>query len=965
MEIQNKPLQKQWLDLLTNPHTLGDLARLLGTSEYLWEDFIRLQYETILPMLHPSEERSPFSLSSETIGKRLDEALAGAQSLKEKKSRLNQFKDQEIFLIDLDHILNAEVGFRSLSEKLTILAEEVIHRATRIVYDFLVNQFGRPRTVAGLNARYAILGLGKLGGAALGYASDLEVLFVYSDNGQTDGTRSIQNSEFFDRLVKELNRFISAKREGIFHLDLRLRPYGQAAPLASSLEGFCRYYGRGGKAHAYERLALVRMRAIGGDHELGSQLERLRDEMVYASDLINIDDLQELRLRQFHEKAKGDRPNAKFSPGALVDLEYGVQILQVIHGRKAESLRSPRIHTALNALTDAGVLDPSECAHLTDAYDFLRNLINGMRMLRGHAKDLFLPNADSKEYNHLARRMGYSGRSPLAPGIQLHIDFERHTAAVRLFMERYFGRESIPGHGVGTVADLVLSDQVPEELRVRILSEARFKDPGRAYVNLKALAGSGSQKVTFVRLALLASDVLGRTPDPDMALNNWERFIGRRVSPEFHYQTLLSQPMRLEILLGLFSGSQFLADTLIRNPGFLDWVMIPELLHHLRKREDIEEELRRAAEGHGSLKAWRNDLRRLRRREVLRIGTRDLCLRVPTRDVMHELSVLAEAFTQVAFERALRTLEGEEATRAGNLVDDKRFCVMALGKLGGKELNYSSDIDLLALWDDRSPSAKGDGILREKMKGFYARLMERIRSDLSQHTEEGYAFRVDLRLRPFGRAGELVPSLSSIVEYYRRDASLWEIQATLKMRPIAGNLQTGFALLDRLRPELLKKRDRSTIVEAIDRMRNGAIKTYSGTGRPLLDIKSGLGGLRDVEFLVQGLQLIHSHEAPHLLESNTLLSLGALSEGGILPVRVAEALVEDYLFLRKVEHYLQILEDQQIHALPKGKAAITALAKRIHGTEGKGSLFMDEVRQCLGRIREHYTTYLLHGTQDG
>jgi glutamate-ammonia-ligase adenylyltransferase len=914
-------------------------------------------------MLHPSEHGSPFSLSSETILERLDKVLEGAQSLQEKKSRLNEFKDQEIFLIDLDHILNRKVGFRSLSEKLTVLAEEVIHRATRIVYDSLVSRFGNPRTVAGLDARYAILGLGKLGGAALGYASDLEILFVYSDNGQTDGTRSIQNSDFFDRLVKEVNRFISAKREGIFQLDLRLRPYGQAGPLASSLEGFCRYYGQGGNAHAYERLALVRLRAIGGDHELGSQLERLRDDMVYTSGLINVGDLQELRLRQFYEKAKGNRPNAKFSPGALVDLEYGVQILQVIYGRKAKSLRSPRIHKAIKALTDVGVLDPSECAHLADAYDFLRNLINGMRMLRGNAKDLFLPRADSKEYDHLARRMGYGGRSPLAPGIRLHIDFERHTAAVRLFMERHFGRESIPGHGVGTVADLVLSDQVPEELRVSILSEARFKNPGRAYVNLKALAGSGSQKDTFLKLALLASDVLGRTPDPDMALNNWERFVERRVSPEFHYQTLLSQPMRLEILLGLFSGSQFLADTLIRNPGFLDWVMIPELLHHLRKREDIEEELRRAAEGQGSPKVWCNDLRRLRRREVLRIGTRDLCLKAPTRDVMHELSLVAEACIQVTFERALKTLEQEDEKRLENLFLGERFCLLALGKLGGKELNYSSDIDLLALWDDRFLSAKGDGVFREKMKGFYARLMERIRSDLSQHTDEGYAFRVDLRLRPFGRAGELVPSLSSIVEYYRRDASLWEIQATLKMRPISGNLQVGFALLERLRPELLRRRDRAAIVATIDRMRNSAIKAFSGTGRALLDVKSGLGGLRDVEFLVQGLQLVHCHEAPHLLESNTLLALGALSEGGILPVEVAEELMADYLFLRKVEHYLQILEDQQIHALPKGKEALTALAKRVHGVEGKGSLFMEEVRQCLGRIRENYTTYLLDGTR--
>jgi glutamate-ammonia-ligase adenylyltransferase len=560
--------------------------------------------------------------------------------------------------------------------------------------------------------------------------------------------------------------------------------------------------------------------------------------------------------------------------------------------------------------------------------------------------------------------MGYGGGRPLAPGVQLYIDFERHTAAVRLFMERHFGRESIPGLGVGTVADLVLSDQIPANIRSRILSDAGFKDSGRAYVNLKTLAGKGSQKETFVKLALLASDVLGRTPDPDMALNNWERYIGRSVSPEFHYQTLLSQPMRLEILLGLFSGSQFLADTLIRNPGFLDWVMIPELLHHLRKREDIEDELRRSAEGQGSRKGWLNDLRRLRRREVLRIGTRDLCLKVPTRDVMHELSVLAEACLQVTLERAINTLEREKAMGEGEIIDDERFCIMALGKLGGKELNYSSDIDLLGLWDDRNPAVAGDNAFRQKMKGFYARLMERIRSDLSQHTDEGYAFRVDLRLRPFGRAGELVPSLSSLVEYYQRDASLWELQSTLKMRPIAGNLRIGYGLLERLRPELLKKRERSAIVAAIDRMRNNALKAISGSGRPRLDVKSGLGGLRDVEFLVQGLQLVYSPDAPHLLESNTLLAIDALSETGILPTRVAKSLAKDYLFLRKVEHYLQILEDQQIHALPKEKEALAALAKRVQGLEENGSSFMEEVRQCFGRIRENYTRYLIQGRHD-
>lgn len=933
----------KWQERLGDPRFLQDLARLLGASDFLWEDFVRLQYETLLPMLGADGEKARPPEALETLPERLENALQGAGTLEEQEKRLNEFKDREIFLIDLDHILNPKGDFQALSTALTRLAEVVVGKAAALVYEALIRRFGRPGTVGGIETKYAVLGLGKLGGAALGYASDLELLFLYRDSGETDGEQPLDNSEFFARLVQGVAGLIHAKREGIFHLDLRLRPYGNAGPLACSLESFCRHYGPQGPAHAYERIALVNMRAIAGDPALGRQLERLRDEMIYFSGSLRLQDLQDLREKQFSEKTKGGRLNAKFSPGGLVDLEYSVQILQVTHGRDLPALRTPLIHEALSALSDGGVLSGEETRRLAAAYGFLRRLINSMRMLRGSAQDLFLPEPDSIEYAHLARRMGYGSGSALEPGEQLRIDFESCTAGVRVFVERHFGRDSLPDGKTGSVADLVLSERTTPELKTRVLEKAGFKNMDRAYVNLKSLAGEGIRRETFSKLAVLAVEILSRKADPDMALNNWERFLLALVSPEFHFRLLLSQPMRLEIILGIFSGSQFLSDTLVRNPGFLDWVVIPEILHRSRKSRAIEEDLRQSAAGSAGRGEWLNKLRRLRRREILRIGTRDICLGVSTQDVVAELSMLAQAFVRVVLEQAMERLGVPQAGR-------DRFCILALGKLGGMELNYSSDIDLLGLWDDREASA-GDGD-----RVMYGRLMEEVRSDLSKHTAEGYAYRVDLRLRPFGREGELAPPFSALVDYYRRKASLWEVQAALKVRPLAGNVSLGHAFLETMGRVWTAQRSPGSIVGSIDRMREAAVKATSGTAP---DVKSGAGGLRDVEFLVQGLQLMHGRNRPGILTGNTLTALDLLCHEGILPAQATAELKEDYLFLRRVEHCLQIMEDRQIHAVPQEKEERRSLAKRVLGVESDEERFMAVLKTCLDRVRGHYKRHLL------
>jgi [glutamine synthetase] adenylyltransferase / [glutamine synthetase]-adenylyl-L-tyrosine phosphorylase len=939
------PQQGRWLELLSDQGVLRDLAQLLGASTFLWEDFVRLQYEELLPMLAPHVGSRGLCEPLELLPDRLELALAGSRSEEEFARRLNEFKDREIYLFDLDHILASNESedasassFLTLSRRLTALAELVVEAAALHAWEELAARFGQPRTVAGLPVRMAIMGLGKLGGAALGYASDIELLFVYSDSGTTAGPERIENAEFFDRLVRGVLALVHAKREGIFHVDLRLRPYGAAGPLGCSLESFCTYYAAGGPAHSYERLSLVRLRAVGGDRAFAGQVERLRDEMVYAARSIDLAELRELRARQVQEKTTPGRLNAKFSPGALVDLEYAVQILQVTHGAAQERLRTPRIHEALEALASLGVVEQAESAELVAAYRFQRRLINGLRMLRGSAQDLVLPVLASDEYLHLARRMGYAPEREITPAQKLHLDFETHTAAVRAFVERHFGRDSLPGAPVATIADIILSDAVPAELAHRTLAERGFGDPARALGNLRRIAGEAEQRTLFARLAILACDVLALRPDPDMALNNWERFLHVLPDPASHLRQLLSQPRRLEILLSIFSASQFLADTLVRNPALLDDIGRSEVIQGPRTAAAVAAELGAIAASCTDDAEWRDALRRFRRREILRIGARDICLGTPTQRIMEELSDLAEGVITAALER----IRGPGAAREG-------LCIVAFGKLGGRELNYSSDIDLMGLC-----AAGGDTEAVERA----TRQVEMLRADLSAHTTEGYAYRVDLRLRPYGSSGQLVFPLDALLGYYAGSAALWELQALMKARPIAGDLSLGLEFLGSMRGRLLEPHPHAEVAASIDRLRREALKGLARSVLSTTDIKTGLGGLRDIEFLTQGLVLVHAHGRPSLLHGDTLPALRALGDEGILPAETVEHLSDDYLFLRRVEHFLQIYEDRQTHSLPRDPSQLRALARLMLGSGATAEQLLGKLGRRFERVQKAYQAFL-------
>ena len=933
--------------LLADPDGQRELARLLGASDFLWEDFIRLQYENLLPLLGERHTRAPMSTPSDELGRQLDSQLSQADTWEDKVQILNQFKDHESYLIDADHILQRDTDFFFLSHRLTRLADVVVDRAFRLAWSELVEEYGTPESAGGLPANYAVFGLGKMGGSALGYASDIELMVVYSDHGDTTGSdrrKAISNREFFERLVRRGTDAIRSRREAIFEVDLRLRPYGQDGPRAVHIESFIEYFGPTGKAHSAERLALIRLRHVAGNQELGRRITAIRDQLVYESDSIEVAEIRSLRERQAEQKTAGGAVNAKFSPGALVDLEYNVQLLQVEEGRTTPALRNPGIHASLRTLSETGAIDDAEAEAMIRAYRFLRNLINGLRMLRGNAQDLYLPPFDSSEAGHLARRMGYRDGPDFSAAEQLRVDFDVETAGVRSFVERHLGQDALPATTAGNPADLVLSDSVSEERIATVLTTAGFRNPSRGIVNLRRMAGTGTRRDTFARLVVLAWDYLRRSGDPDMALNNWDRFTEQVGDREEFFGQLLAQPRRLEIMVKIFAGSQFLSDTLIRTPAFLTWISDPAVVNVDRDEAEMTTDLMAMLTATDDRMERLNILRRFRRREILRIGTRDICLAGEFAVVVAEISALARTTVQAALNR----VQEERPDRLG------RFSIMAFGKLGGDELNYSSDIDLLAIYEPDDTIADQEHRL--------GKLFRQVVRDLTDFTVEGQAYRVDLRLRPWGNAGRLVYSIPTLERYYAEEADLWELQALLKLAPVAGDVELGRTFMRTMKPVLARRGERAgrtAILQTVRRLRARAVQEHDAAPDEAgsvvgADIKNGEGGIRDVEFLVQALQMLHQRLSPEIITGNTLSALQRLEEAGILSNDKVAALRADYLFLRRIEHFLQVYDDRQLHAIPAEQEAQEKLTRVVLGEGARPEDLLRRLETTLQRVRADY-----------
>ena len=426
------------LDFISDKKTFPLLARLLGASDFLWEDFLRRQHNNLLPLLTEYRD-APLIKPQDTLRKELDQLVARAKTDEARKEALNRFKDNELFRIDMKHIVDVSPSLTDFSLALTQLAEVIMARSVVDCQTKLGRLYGRPLLQNRKPCPFAVLGLGKFGGRELGYASDIEILFVYGGEGSTNGKTKLENSEYFERLVQELLQWIEAKQEGIFHLDVRLRPHGGKSSLANVFEAGRNYCSPTGSAAPFERQALIKLRHMVGDVSLGRQMEAHRDSFVYGKDPWDIPAAVELRRQQLRQLVKPGQINVKYGVGGLIDIEYAVQYLQVMHGHDHPSLRTPNTLQALAALVKEGLVSRTDGESLRKAYIFIRILVDGLRMVRGNTKDLVLPPPDSEEFVSLARRVGYTTDDWRACARHLQADIAHHMQAARDFFSQQFG----------------------------------------------------------------------------------------------------------------------------------------------------------------------------------------------------------------------------------------------------------------------------------------------------------------------------------------------------------------------------------------------------------------------------------------------------------------------------------------------------------------------------------------------
>jgi [glutamine synthetase] adenylyltransferase / [glutamine synthetase]-adenylyl-L-tyrosine phosphorylase len=402
-QLFERPNWPDELAKLEQPQVLDALARLLGMSDFLWDDFLRMQYSNLFPVVRDvdalavAKTRRKLQAELETEMNQADDWRIG----------LNAIKDHEMFRIDMRHILGYTPEFWGFAYELTDLAEVVIEAAFSRCVGGMRNLYGDPILEDGHPCPATLFALGKCGGRELGFASDIELMLIYGGAGKTTGPKVLSTSEYFEEVVHSFVNSIHARQEGIFHIDLQLRPYGKAGRLAVSLDAFQRYFAPQGPAWAYERQALVRLRPLTGDPVMGEEITGLRDKFVYSGEPFNVTAMRAMRERQVRHLVTAGTFNAKYSPGGLVDLEYLVQGLQITYGAANPSLRQTNIRIALAALADAGILSLDESTRLRKAHTFLRWLIDSLRVVRGNSRDVNIPPHGGEEFAFLARRLQY------------------------------------------------------------------------------------------------------------------------------------------------------------------------------------------------------------------------------------------------------------------------------------------------------------------------------------------------------------------------------------------------------------------------------------------------------------------------------------------------------------------------------------------------------------------------------
>ncbi|HEY3175710.1 MAG TPA: bifunctional [glutamate--ammonia ligase]-adenylyl-L-tyrosine phosphorylase/[glutamate--ammonia-ligase] adenylyltransferase [Candidatus Polarisedimenticolia bacterium] len=840
--------------------------------------------------------------------------------------------------------LQRSASFPEVCREISAVADALIQCGIEIALSDLVERYGRPRAYDDsgrlVPAEMTVVALGKLGGMELNYSSDVDLLFLYSADGETSGLSGrsetqITNKEFFTRAAELLAQGLGQiSREGqVYRVDCRLRPGGRDGDLVTPVQAALVYYQTWSRA--WERQALIKARPCAGDPGLGAKFLEEAQRIVYTDppnpaivdgirgmkDLIDAD----LALR------RRGATDLKLGMGGIREIEFTVQAFQLLQGCSEPWIREPNTLLALHRLADKGYLSVQQYGSLTAAYTFLREAEHRVQLHRNLQRST-LP-AAGRDLRVLARAMGYRDTTNRQEAARFLSDLEVHRGTVRSIYDKALGSLSQARLEEPPAPDPFL-DPMSDAEALGSLAAAGIRDGESLLGGVRQIARLLDPKVAtaairreFRRAAPVVLKELTRAHNPVRALRNLGRYLASLGLDQARMLELLERRELLPPLVQLFAGSQPLSSTLINRP---DLILEGGFDLAVARERGVGEHLQRIMEARAScsdsqeLAAF---LRGYHRNQVLFIGLKDLSRQASPEGIARALSDLAEAIVRAAVAICAAHC-GWPISEEGDTASIPGFVVLALGKLGYRELDYSSDLDLVFLYD------AGEKRIAERHAAAN-RLAATIVDMLTTMTREGSLYSVDARLRPYGGEGELAQPIHKLAEYFTSSAAVWEMQSFLKARPLAGDLTLGSGIVEEVEGLVFERASRVDLAREVLEMKARLEHEAAARAGGRTDIKAGPGGLNTIQFTIQFLQLAHRIPSPALKGTTRLLA--TLRTAELLDEETYEVLFTGYQFLRRLEHQNRLIHGRALSRLPSAREALDEIASSMGYVDAPGA----------------------------
>ena len=799
-------------------------------------------------------------------------------------------------LADLDEVMSS----------MSALAELVVRRAQAFVMQALMAQYGQPiGATSGLPQEMLVIGMGKLGGRELNVSSDIDLIFVYPEDGNSTGTRAISNQEFFSKLGRRLINLINEATEDgyVFRVDMRLRPYGESGPLAMSFTALEEYLVEQGRE--WERYAWIKARVISPAEN--AELMQLTQPFIYRKylDFGAFASMRKLHAQIRQEVLRRDRiNNIKLGPGGIREIEFIAQVFQLIRGGRDASLRLRPTLQVLQLLGENGQITADVVAELRTAYVFLRNLEHRLQYLDDQqTQDLPENPADQ---SIIAESMAYPDYAAMLEQLNRHRNFVSEQ-----FVQIFSTQENDIPESALWRENMALEELCAELVKLKYVDTLnlaeqllRIRDSSR-YRQLPDSSRQRMDKLIPQFISLCAAQ-----PNREQALPRVLKLL-ESISRRASYLAFLAEyPQVLGRLVKIASASEWAGDYLIQHPILLDELLDAREIYRAPDWAALDTELQQQLTACGTDTEQQMDtLRQFRHSQTFHLLAMDLHGLLPLETLSDHVSDLADLILRHVLHLCWRDARHKHQAQA-------QFAIIAYGKLGGRELGYAADLDLIFLYHDAHPDAAE----------IYAKLAQRINTQLSSYTSAGRLYETDLRLRPNGASGLLVSSIEAFAEYQRQHAWVWEHQALTRARFCAGDASVG-KQFEIIRDEVLRQpRDPAVLRQEIVAMRQKMHDAHPNNSG-LMDLKHDRGGMVDIEFMVQFLVLAYSAAHSELTaNSGNLALLIQAAELCLVDAKLAEEVCRTYRTLRAMQHRMRLNNQSPCRVNPEEIDATPVMA---------------------------------------